>query len=101
VHHPSDGAQCTLSGPASRAGHGVVAVGTAQRAGDVVEIAGVGTLPAARRQGLGDAITTALARDALEHGAEIVFVSAGSATIARIYGHVGFHRVGTACIAEP
>jgi len=61
----------------------------------------VGTLPAARRQGLGAAVATALARDALEHGAEIVFVSAGSATIARVYGHVGFHRVGTAGIAEP
>jgi predicted GNAT family acetyltransferase len=83
-------------------GQGVVAVGTAQRAGDVVEIAGVGTLTAARRKGLGAAVTAALARDALEQGAEIVFVSAGgSETIARVYEHVGFHRIGTACIAEP
>ncbi|TWP46525.1 GNAT family N-acetyltransferase [Lentzea tibetensis] len=82
-------------------GHGVVAVGTAQRAGDVVEIAGVGTLPAARRQGLGGAITAALAHDALDRGAKIVFVSAGSETIAQVYERVGFRRVGTACIAEP
>lgn len=81
--------------------HGVVAVGTAQRAGDVVEIAGVGTLPVARRQGLGGAITAALARDALDSGAKIVFVSAGSETIAQVYERVGFRRVGTACIAEP
>jgi GNAT superfamily N-acetyltransferase len=82
-------------------GQGVVAVGTAQRAGDVVEIAGVGTLPSARRQGLGGAITAALARDALDRGATLVFVSAGSETIAKVYGQVGFRRTGTACIAEP
>jgi GNAT superfamily N-acetyltransferase len=82
-------------------GLGVVSVGTAQRAGDVVEIAGVGTLPTARRKGLGAAVTVALARDALDRGAKIVFVSAGSETIARVYEHVGFHRIGTACIAEP
>jgi GNAT superfamily N-acetyltransferase len=80
-------------------GQGVVSVGTAQRAGNVVEIAGVGTLPAARRKGLGAAVTVALARDALDRGAEIVIVSAGSETIARVYEHVGFHRIGTACIA--
>lgn len=86
---------------AERPGHGVVSVGTAQRAGDVVEIAGVGTLPAARRQGLGAAVTVALARDALDRGAEMVLLSAGSETIARVYERVGFHRIGTACIAEP
>ena len=75
-------------------------MGTAQRAGNVVEIAGVGTLPAARRKGLGAAVTAALARDALDRGAEIVFLSAGSEMIARVYEHVGFHRIGTACIAS-
>lgn len=80
---------------------GVVSVGTAQRAGDVVEIAGVGTLPSVRRKGLGAAVTVALARDALDRGAETVFVSAGSETIARVYERVGFHRIGTACIADP
>lgn len=82
-------------------GEGVLAVGTAQRAGDVVEIAGVGTLPAARRRGLGGAVTAALARDALERGAELVFLSAGSPVIARVYERVGFRRIGTACIASP
>lgn len=86
---------------AERPGQGVVSVGTAQRAGNVVEIAGVGTLPSVRRQGLGAAVTAALARDALDRGAEIVFLSAGSETIARVYERVGFHRIGTACIAEP
>ncbi|HEX7306542.1 GNAT family N-acetyltransferase [Lentzea sp.] len=82
-------------------GEGVLAVGTAQRAGDVVEIAGIGTLPAARRRGLGGAVTAALARDALDRGAELVFLAAGSAEIARVYERVGFRRAGTACIAAP
>ncbi|MGW6448703.1 GNAT family N-acetyltransferase [Lentzea sp. NPDC055074] len=82
-------------------GEGVLAVGTAQRAGDVVEIAGIGTLPAARRRGLGGAVTAELARDALERGAELVFLSAGSEEIARVYERVGFRRAGTACIAAP
>ena len=82
-------------------GEGVLAVGTAQRAGDVVEIAGIGTLPAARRRGLGGAVTAELARDALSRGAELVFLSAGSLDVARVYERVGFRRVGTACIASP
>ncbi|SDG91224.1 FR47-like protein [Lentzea fradiae] len=82
-------------------GEGVLAVGTAQRAGDVVEIAGIGTLPAARRRGLGGAVTAALARDALDRGAQLVFLSAGSEDIARVYARVGFRRAGTACIAAP
>ncbi|GGN23099.1 hypothetical protein GCM10011609_75620 [Lentzea pudingi] len=82
-------------------GEGVLASGTAQRAGDVVEIAGIGTLPAARRRGLGGAVTAELARDALARGAELVFLSAGSDEIARVYERVGFRRAGTACIAAP
>jgi hypothetical protein len=82
-------------------GEGVLAVGTAQRAGDVVEIAGIGTLPAARRRGLGGAVTAELARDALARGAKLVFLSAGSPEIARIYERVGFRLAGTACIASP
>ena len=57
------------------------------------------TLPSARRQGLGGAVTAALVTDALAHGAEIVFLSAGSEEIARVYGRLGFARIGTACIA--
>ncbi len=71
------------------------------RTGDVVEIAGVATLPAARRRGLGAAVTAALARRALDDGADLVFLAAGSDDIARVYLRVGFRRVGTACIAEP
>ncbi|HWO59995.1 MAG TPA: GNAT family N-acetyltransferase [Umezawaea sp.] len=79
---------------------GAVAAGMTQTAGAVAEVVGVGTLPSARRRGLGAAITAALARDALDRGAERVFLSAGSEDIARVYERVGFHRIGTACIAE-
>ena len=62
------------------------------------EIVGVATLPVVRRQGLGGAVTGTLVEDALERGVETVFLSAGSEDIARVYGRLGFKRVGTACI---
>ncbi|MFG2617931.1 GNAT family N-acetyltransferase [Streptomyces sp. NPDC048507] len=69
--------------------------------GDVAEIVGVGTLPAARRQGLALAVTAALIGLARRRGARTVFLSAGDEDVARIYGRAGFRRVGTALIAEP
>jgi predicted GNAT family acetyltransferase len=69
--------------------------------GDTTEIVGVGTLPAARRQGLAAAVTAGLLADAREHGATTVFLSAGDDDVARIYGRLGFTTVGTALIAEP
>jgi GNAT superfamily N-acetyltransferase len=83
------------SGPA-----GALASGTYQRAGDVTEIAGVSTLPVARRRGLGAAVTAALARRALDTGTKLVFLSAGTEQSARIYARIGFRRIGTACIAH-
>lgn len=80
---------------------GMLASGIGMRTGDVVEIAGVATLPAARRRGLGAAVTAAIARRALDDGADVVFLAAGSEDIARVYVRVGFRRIGTACIAEP
>jgi N-acetylglutamate synthase-like GNAT family acetyltransferase len=80
---------------------GVAAVGSHQPVGDVSEVVGVGTLPAARRRGLGAAVTAALVADACAGGAEIVFLSAGSEDIARVYARLGFERVGTAGLAEP
>lgn len=86
---------------AEEPGVGAVATGTALRVDDVAEIAGVGTLPTARRRGLAAAVTAALARELLAAGTDLVFLSAGSEEIARIYLRLGFRRVGTACIAEP
>ncbi len=78
---------------------GPVAVGSHQPVGEVTEIVGVATLPSARRRGFGAAVTRALVEDALAHGARLVFLSAGSEEIARVYGRLGFSRIGTACIA--
>ncbi|GIJ21456.1 GNAT family N-acetyltransferase [Micromonospora lutea] len=80
---------------------GPLASGMAMRVDDVAEIAGVATLPSARRRGLGAAVTATLARALLAHGTDLVFLSAGSEEIARVYLRAGFHRVGTACVATP
>ena len=80
---------------------GVLAVGSHQPVDGVTEIVGVGTLPAARRRGLGAAVTAALVADARRGGADVVFLSAGGEDIARMYGRLGFKRVATAGIALP
>ena len=72
-----------------------------QRVGDVAEVVGVATLPSARRRGYASQLTASLARDALQHGADLVFLSAGDDDVARLYSKVGFRRIGTACIGEP
>jgi ribosomal protein S18 acetylase RimI-like enzyme len=69
--------------------------------GRVSEVVGVGTLPAARRRGLGLAVTAALVADARTRGVDTVFLSAGDEDVARIYARLGFRRVATALIAEP
>jgi len=79
--------------------YGPAASGSHQPVGDVTEVVGVATLPALRRQGLGTAVTGALVEDALAHGTEVVFLSAGSEETAAVYRRVGFRRIGTACIA--
>ncbi|WP_433543760.1 GNAT family N-acetyltransferase (plasmid) [Streptomyces sp. CA-294286] len=79
----------------------VLCAGQHQPVGSVSEIVGVGTLPSARRRGLGVAVTAALVADARARGAETVFLSAGDDDIARIYARLGFRRVATALIAGP
>ncbi|MEU6863011.1 GNAT family N-acetyltransferase [Streptomyces sp. NPDC046876] len=78
----------------------VLAAGQYNPVGDVAEVAGVGTLPAARRRGLALAVTSALVADALARGARTVFLSAGDEAVARIYARAGFRTVATALIAE-
>ena len=65
---------------------GPVAVGSHNPAGDGTE-------------GVGGAVTGALVADAVAGGAAVVFLSAGSEDIARVYHRLGFRRIGTACIA--
>jgi ribosomal protein S18 acetylase RimI-like enzyme len=90
----------TLPAVAEDAG-GVLAGGSHQPVGDVSAIVGVATLPSARRRGLAGLVTARLVQDARERGADVVFIEAEDADVARIYGRLGFERVGTACIAEP
>jgi ribosomal protein S18 acetylase RimI-like enzyme len=80
---------------------GPLCVGMHQPVGAATEIVGVATLPAARRRGLGAAVTAALVLDARARGAQLVFLSAGSDDVARVYERVGFRRVGHAGAAEP
>jgi len=80
---------------------GPLSVGSHQPVGGVTEIAGVGTLPAARRRGLAAAVTSALVRTALDSRVDVVFLSAADEDVARVYRRLGFVAVATAMIAEP
>jgi GNAT superfamily N-acetyltransferase len=113
---PPDPARLAWSGARIRAGlagevvartdaDGVLARGGFQgaRVADdwaAAEVAGVATLPAFRRRGLGAAVSAALVRLARRHGYTMVFLSAADDDAARIYARIGFTRIGTACIAE-
>ncbi|GAB1646082.1 GNAT family N-acetyltransferase [Krasilnikovia sp. MM14-A1259] len=80
---------------------GILASGIVQQVGDVAEVAGVATLPSARRRGYASQLTASLARHALQSGADLVLLSAGDDDVARLYSRIGFRRIGTACIGEP
>jgi ribosomal protein S18 acetylase RimI-like enzyme len=80
---------------------GPLAVGSCQSVNRVAEITGVGTLPSARRRGLGAAVTAELAALTIERGTQTVFLSASDDAVARVYAGLGFRRIGTAMIAEP
>jgi ribosomal protein S18 acetylase RimI-like enzyme len=80
---------------------GPVAAGAAQRAGDAVELVGIGTAEGARGRGLGAAVTALLAAAARDTGAELVFLAAADENATRVYERVGFRRVGECGIAEP
>jgi GNAT superfamily N-acetyltransferase len=79
---------------------GALSAGSHQIAAEVAEVMGVGTLPSARRCGLGAAVTGRLVQDARERGAAVVFLSAAGDDVARKYERLGFRRVGTACFAS-
>lgn len=80
--------------------HGVLCSGGHNPVGDVTEIVGVGTVPSARRRGLGAAVTDTLVADAIRRGIEVIFLSADDDAVARVYEQVGFRRIGTACAAS-
>jgi len=80
---------------------GILATGVLQSAGDVGEVAGVATLPAARNRGYASQLTASLARHGLQNDLDLIFLSAADDDVARLYSKVGFRRIGTACVAEP
>jgi ribosomal protein S18 acetylase RimI-like enzyme len=101
----ADGTPETIR-PSLRAGHKtlvaafspdgtVLAAGHYHPAGGTTEIGGIGTLPAARRQGLGAAVMAALATHAREHGVRTVFLAYAEEAVARIYARLGFRAAGT------
>jgi ribosomal protein S18 acetylase RimI-like enzyme len=79
---------------------GAVGGGSLMPAGPAAEIAGVGVLPAYRRRGLAAQLTYVLGREGRRRGVEVIFCSADSDDVARVYAGVGFRRVGTALIAS-
>lgn len=78
-----------------------MAAGSLQRAGDVVELVGIGTVARERGRGLGAAVTALLAGVARDAGADLVFLAAGDDTATRVYERVGFRRVGECGLAGP
>ncbi|WP_030345033.1 GNAT family N-acetyltransferase [Streptomyces californicus] len=72
-----------------------LAAGHYHPARGITEIGGIGTLPTARRQGLGAAVMAALATHAREHGVHTVFLAYAEAAVARIYARLGFRPAGT------
>jgi len=67
----------------------------------VVEISGVGTVPAYRGNGLATAVVAHTAADALTKGADLVFLTAEDDRSAHLYTQLGFERAGTICVAGP
>jgi ribosomal protein S18 acetylase RimI-like enzyme len=90
----------TAMAVAERDAGGPVGAGSHQPVGDVSEVTAVGTLPVERRRGIGAAITGRLVEDARERGAEVVFLSAADDEVARLYGRLGFRRIGTTCFGR-
>ncbi|MEV7599981.1 GNAT family N-acetyltransferase [Kitasatospora sp. NPDC089797] len=82
-------------------GDEVLCSGQHNPVGPVSEVVGVGTLPSARRRGLGLAVTAALVAHARANDVRTVFLSAADEDVARIYRRAGFRPFATALIAEP
>ena len=80
---------------------GVVGAGSHQLVEGVTEITGIGTLPAARRRGVGAAVCAALVEDARRRGAAVVCLSAADEAVATMYERLGFRRIGTAGFGYP
>ena len=78
----------------------MVGSGSLNQRGDIGEVVGVATLPAARRRGIAGVLTARWWPTRCAHGLTTVFLSADSDDVARVYRRLGFAEVGTACIVE-
>lgn len=101
----ADGTVTTIR-PSLRAGHKILvaafapdgtplAAGHYHPANGITEIGGIGTLPTARRQGLGAAVMAALATHARDHGVHTIFLAYAEDAVARIYARLGFRLADT------
>ena len=79
----------------------LVGGGSASPRGAVAELMGIATLPSARGQGHGTAVTTALRSELHRRGVDTLFLTAASDDATSIYRAVGFERLATGCILEP
>jgi ribosomal protein S18 acetylase RimI-like enzyme len=68
----------------------------------VAEVAGIGTVPTFRHQGVGGAVTSALVRDCFARGCDCVFLTAGNEAAGRLYRRIGFEVIARGmAAAEP
>ncbi len=72
----------------------MIAAGAIVGAGEVAELAGIGTLHAYRRQAAASSVSSALMRQHFERG-KLVWLSAGDDTSRAVYERLGFRVVGT------
>lgn len=73
----------------------VVGSGVAVGDDQVREIAGIGTRPEYRRQGIASAISEALVRVHFSRGGEIAWLTAGDDAAEAVYAGLGFERAGS------
>jgi sugar/nucleoside kinase (ribokinase family)/ribosomal protein S18 acetylase RimI-like enzyme len=64
----------------------------------VTEIAGIATLRAFRRQGIGTLLTAAAVQAAFAQDIDLVFLTAGSPEAGRVYERAGFRTIGSGLI---
>lgn len=72
----------------------VAGIGTLVLTGNSAELAGVGTVPEYRRQGVAAALSSFLMARQFELGGELVWLSAGDAIAQKVYEKIGFRVVG-------
>lgn len=73
----------------------VVGSGVAVGDDQVREIAGIGTRPEYRRQGIASAVSEALVRAHFSRGGEIAWLTAGDDAAEAVYAGLGFERAGS------